>query len=86
MEMEIGFNCTGTITDDFTKMVVYYESSEWDSRKRWRLDLEAAAENANDCVNEPVLDALEKMGYTLSDENHEFDEDNECITYKIVKS
>ncbi len=86
MELEIDFNCTGEINDDFTEMVVYYGSDGWDSRKQWRLDLEAAAENSNDFLNSAVEEALEKIGYTLSNEDHEFDEDDECITYKIVKS
>lgn len=86
MELEINFNYTGEINEDFTEMVVYYDSDGWDSRKNWRMDMESAAENSNDCINEPVWEALEKIGYTLSNEDHEFDEDDECITYKIVKS
>jgi len=85
MTLEIDFNYEGEINSDFTEMTVYYDSDGWDSRKRWRQDLEAAAENSNDMINESVEEALEKIGYTLSDEDHEFDEDNECITYKIVK-
>lgn len=85
MELEIDYCTTGEINNDFTEMVVHYSSDGWDSRKQWRIELEAAAENAHDGINEPVWKALEKMGYTLSEENHEFDEDRERITYKIVK-
>jgi hypothetical protein len=75
----------GYINDDFTEMDVYYESDGWDSYKRWREDLQYASENENDSLNGPIYKALEKIGYTLSNENHEFDEENEVITYKIVK-
>jgi hypothetical protein len=86
MELEIGWNCRGEINDDFTEIVVYYDSEGWDSRERWRQDMEAASENAHDGINEPVWEALQKIGYDLSEETHEFDEDDELIVYKIVKA
>ena len=85
MKLEIDWNCIGEINEDFTEMIVYYDSDGWDSRKRWREEMEAAAENAHDGINEPVWEALKKRGYDLSEEDHEFDEDDECIIYKIVK-
>lgn len=85
MTLEIDFNYEGEINSSFTEMTVYYSSEGWDSRKNWRQDLEAAAENCCDMITESVEYALEKIGYTLSNEDHEFDEDDERITYKIVK-
>ena len=86
MTLKIDFANEGEINSSFTEMTVYYDSDGWDSRRQWRLDLEAAAENSNDMITEAVEDALNKIGYALSIADHEFDEDNECITYKIVKS
>lgn len=86
MELEIDFNYRGEINGDFTEMIVNYDSNGWDSRRRWRQDMEAAAQNEHDGINGPVWEALEKIGYDLSEETHEFDEDGELITYKIVKS
>ena len=85
MEIYIDHNYTGEINDTFTEMVVYYDSYGWDSLREWRLDLEAAAENNNDCITEAVEEALVNIGYTLSNESHVFNEDDTSLTYKIVR-
>ena len=85
MEIYIDHNYTGEVNDTFTEMLVYYDSHGWDSIREWRLDLEAAAENNNDCINEAVDEALANIGYTLSTENHVFNEDEASIKYKIVR-
>jgi len=85
MKIQIDFIHTGTLNEDQTELTVYMSSEGWDSHKQWRADMEAAAENQHDGINEPVWEALEPLGLTLSDEDHEFDEDDECIVYKIEK-
>ena len=83
--IEIDFNLIGEINSDFTEMKVHFSQDGWDSHKLWRLDLTAAAVNCNDLINEPIFEALEREGYTLSNEDHVFDEDREIIIYKLVK-
>ena len=83
MEIEIGHN-TGEINEEGTELTVYFSPNGWDSRKKWREDLEAAAQNDHDGINEAVWIALEEAGYELG-ENHVFDEDTKTITYEICK-
>jgi hypothetical protein len=83
MEIEIGNN-TGQINEEGTELTVYFSPNGWDNRKQWREALESAANNENDSINEEVWTALEELGYELG-ENHVFDEDDESITYEIIK-
>ena len=84
MILEIDCN-TGWVDTDLNEMEVQYKRDDWDSSRQWRMDLKEAARNSNDCINGAVEEALEKIGYCLSDKRHTFNEDEESITYKIVK-
>ena len=85
MYIEIDFTGICSLNQEQTELTVKMSSDEWDSRKQWRQDMEYAASNQNDQINEPIEDALKPLGLTLSEEDHTFNEDNECIIYKVVK-
>jgi hypothetical protein len=84
MEIQIDFMNTGILNEEKTELRVHMSSNGWDSRRLWREDLENAAQNNNDIITEPVLEALESLGLTLSEEDHEFDEDRELIIYRVI--
>jgi hypothetical protein len=81
MEITINAWTTGYLYDN--TLTVPYPSGGWDSRKKWREDMEHAAAGVNDLINEEVETALNNAGYTLDDTGHEFDEDEMTITYQI---
>jgi len=83
MEITINSFTTGYVTGN--TMEVQFPSNGWDSRKQWRQDMEAAALDENDLINEEVALALESAGYELAHSGHMFNEDMETITYQIHK-
>ena len=83
MEITINSFTTGYVTGN--TMEVQYPADGWDSRKQWRLDMEAAALDENDLINEEVALALESAGFELAETGHEFNEDEMTITYQIHK-
>jgi hypothetical protein len=85
MEIEFFNANTGFLNEDQTELTVHMSPEGWDSYKQWRQDMELAAQNSNDIINEQIEQALEPLGLTLSSEDHEFDEDVQEIIYKVVK-